>query len=297
MLSLGVLYGIILVKKGLFYMNKKISFFIISAFVCVTANAEYMALDDALRATYASCVGIDEALHDMKVRAGINTAVTGVGTVAGGAALVVGIKKKNLMNTLRDIEDNGQELQSSYNNLTIEQNVNFKPNLKSKKLGNWRTGLLAANTATNVAGAVIAAKNAHNDDLESQIAECSAAVDDLKNALVRANFDNIDTTEASAIYDACSGYKYIDYSVLKKRAKGAEISSIVGGSTSAVGIITSAVANKSDGEKEKKLDTASNVLAGGATVFTGTATVFNAMQISAIKKIADTAQLCESLLK
>ena len=71
MLSFVALCAIILAKKGLFYMNKKISFFIISAFACFAANAGYMALDDALRATYASCVGIDDALHDMKVRAGI----------------------------------------------------------------------------------------------------------------------------------------------------------------------------------------------------------------------------------
>ena len=62
--------------------------------------------------------------------------------------------------------------------------------------------------------------------------------------------------------------------------------------------ITSAVANKSTNlEQEKKLDTASNILAGGATVLTGTATVFNAMQISTIKKMAEIAQQCENLLK
>ena len=238
----------------------------------------------------------------MKVRAGISTAVTGVGTVAGGAALIVGLKKAHLMNKLPSIEDQyiDQYPQQTAEGLDIKQNKNFKPNLKSnrKKLGNWRTGLLAVNTATNVAGAVVAAKNAHNVDVEEQIKQCTSAVNDLQNAITRARFENVDISEAKAIYDACSGYKYIDYSILKKRAKGAEISSIVGGGASAVGVITSAVANKSTNlEQEKKLDTASNILAGGATVLTGTATVFNAMQISTIKKMAEIAQQCENLLK
>ena len=58
----------------------------------------------------------------------------------------------------------------------------------------------------------------------------------LKDAIVRAKYEDIDTSEANAIYDACSGYKYVDLSVLTKRAKGAEISSIIGGSAGAVGV-------------------------------------------------------------
>jgi len=256
-------------------------------------------LDTALRQSYVSCVGISDMLNDVKKLAGVNTAVTGVGTVAGGGAVIAGVAKKNLMNKLRKIEDESETDNIAYNDIAITWRTDFKPNSKSKakKLGNWRTGLLAVNTATNVAGAVIAGKNAHNEDLENRIKECSQVIDELKDAIVRAKYEDIDTSEANAIYDACSGYKYVDLSVLTKRAKGAEISSIIGGSAGAVGVITSAVANKSSGEKERKLDTASNVLAGGATVLTGTATVFNATQIAAAKKIISIAEQCEGLLK
>ena len=41
-------------------------------------KADVLPLDDALRATYTACVGIDEELSDLKKMAGINTAVTGV---------------------------------------------------------------------------------------------------------------------------------------------------------------------------------------------------------------------------
>ena len=74
-------------------MKSKVSFCILAMITCFGANAQDIELDNALRETYVNCVGIDDALHDMKVKAGINTAVTGVGTVAGGAALIVGIKK------------------------------------------------------------------------------------------------------------------------------------------------------------------------------------------------------------
>ena len=280
-------------------MPNKVVFCIVGAFACTIANAEVLDLDSALRETYTNCVGIDDALHDMKVLAGINTAVTGVGTVAGGGALIAGIKRHNILNKLRDIEDDPRHNTPTYNDIDISVRADFVPNLKSKKqkLGNWRTGLLAVNTATNVAGTVIAAKNAHNDNLDAQIKSCADSVDELKKSIMQSKMNGENVDEANAIYDACIEYKYTDLSVLKKRAKGAEISSALGGATGAVGIITSAVANKSSGEKERKLDTASNILAGGATVLTGGATVFNAMQISAVKRVADVAQRCESLLK
>ena len=275
---------------------------LLSCIVCfcgVATNVFATDLDIALQKTYVSCVGISDMLSDVKKLAGINTVVTGVGTVAGGGALVAGIKKAKLLNRLQEIEDSSPEDKVSFDDLEIQQRTDFKPNLKSraKKLGNWRTGLLAVNTATNVAGAVIAHKNANNVELEEKIVQCTDSINNLQDAIAKAKFENLDTTEAVAIYDACSEYKYVDLSVLKKRAKGAEISSVVGGGAGAVGIITSAVANNSSGEKEKNLDTVSNVLAGGATVLTGSATVFNALQISAVKKIVGVADNCESLLK
>lgn len=283
-------------------MQKITAFLILSTLSCFCANAQDIDLDNALRETYINCVGIDESMHDMKVKAGINTAVTGVGTVAGGAALVVGlIKKAHLMNKLSGIEDKylDQYPRQNSDDLNITKNPNFKPNLKSKrkKLGNWRTGLLAVNTATNIAGTAIAGTNKVDKTLAEQIDNCKSSVKLLKNEITRAKFDGVDVSEANEIASACNEFEYIDLSKIDNHAKGAEISSIVGGTAGAVGIITSAVANKSSGEKEKKLDTASNVLTGGATVFSGTATVFNATQIAAIKKVVDVAQKCESLLK
>ena len=279
----------------------------LSSIVCCTifSNAYASDLDVALQKTYMSCMGIEDMLSDMKTLAGINTAVTGVGTVAGGAALVVGIKKAQTLkelDRLRDIEENGDVIADDDDDkIVISYQKDFKPNLKAqaraKKLGNWRTGLLAVNTVTNVAGAVIASKNTENEDLENKIQSCIKSVSELQPVIMQAKMDGADVTEAQNIYRACSEYKYIDLSDVYKRAKGATVSSVVGGGTGAAGAIVSHIANNSNGEKEQKLDTVSNVLAGGATVLTGAATVFNALQISAIKKVSEVSEQCESLLR
>ena len=49
--------------------------------------------------------------------------------------------------------------------------------------------------------------------------------------------------------------------------------------------------------KEKNLNMASNILAGGTTVASGVATVFNATQIGAIKRAVTVADKCEEALK
>ena len=72
-------------------MVKKI---LCSFFVFASLNAyasDVLDLDVALQNTYRACINIDENLHELKVLAGINTAVTAVGTAAGAGA---GIKKR-----------------------------------------------------------------------------------------------------------------------------------------------------------------------------------------------------------
>lgn len=303
-------------------------------FLPVTAMAEVLSLYDALRATYTACVGIDEELSGLKTMAGINTAVTGVGTAAGIGATVTGLVKaskdeqieKLEMERLRKIvnsgindnvsngnlEDNLLAIQSYYDNhkddaqvLDIDSQID-KLTQQSKNLGNWRTGLLAGSTATNVAGAVIAGTNKVSVGLREQINSCISAVDDLQQSMMQARLNGEDISEAQSIVDVCSEYKYVDISKIDDRAKGAMISSVVGATTGLAGTITSATANtnktrndntEAGKQKEKNLNTASNVLAGFTTAASATATVFNATQISAIKKVAEVAEKCTGVLK
>jgi len=300
----------------------------------LVAGADVLSLDDALRATYTACIGIDNQLAELKKMAGINTAITGVGTGLGAGATVAGIIKystdeeaesyEKLLAQLREIQDKSdaddatvaqakafqEEFRISYN-AAVKDIEKYQAELdrltkKSKKLGNWRTGLLAGNTATNVAGAIIANKNRVDDALQSQIDGCRLAVKNLSSSIVQARVAGQDVTEAKEIYEACKEFDYIDISKINSRAKGATISSIVGATTGLTGTITSAVANtdatRNDNtaggkQKEKNLNMASNVLAGASTAASATATVFNATQIKAIKDVANVASKCTEVLQ
>ena len=303
-------------------------FFMIFPFI---ASANVLPLDDALRATYTACVGIDDELSDLKTMAGINTAITSVGTAAGVGATVTGLVKASKdkqieikLEKLREIEQKNPDLQSTNaewdnfeSDLTTElanakievekyQAEIEKLNKQSKKLGNWRTGLMAGATATNVAGAIIAGTNKVDGDLKTQIDNCIGSVKTLQNSIMQARINGEDVSEAESIASACGEYEYVDVSKINNRAKGAMISSAVGAATGLAGTITSATANSNKirdaqgdaaQQKEKNLNTAANVLAGATTVASATATVFNATQISAIKKVAAVAEKCTGVLK
>ena len=294
------------------------------------ASANMLPLDDALRATYIACVGIDDELADLKTMAGINSAVTGVRTAAGISATVTGLVKSSKdkqieqleMERLRKISESGTN--SNASNGKIEDNLlaiqsyydahkNDTPvsdidteidklTEQSKKLGNWRTGLLAGSTATNIAGAAISGTNKVSVGLKEQINSCISAVDSLQQSIIQARLNGEDITEAQSIIEACKEYEYVDLSKIDNRAKGAMISSVVGAGLGLAGTITSASANSKDvrdgdSDKEKNLNTTANVLSGVTTAASATATGFNAAQISAIKKVAEVAEKCTGVLK
>ncbi len=181
---------------------------------------------------------------------------------------------------------------------------------QSKNLGNWRTGLLATNTATNVAGTIIAAGNQVDGDLRAKIDACIESVTALRYAWNAARVDGTVDPEpiayAENVIRECGEWEYADLSAINKRARGAAISSGVGAGVGLAGTITSAMANTdktrndntdSGKSKEKSLNTASNILAGGATIASGVATVFNATQIGAIKRAVEIADKCQGALQ
>ena len=302
-------------------------FSLMIALICAPVTyADILPLNDALRSTYTACVGIDNSLSDLKKMAGINTAVTGVGTAVGASATVVGLVKASKdkevevkLEKLREIEQRNPDVEASddeWDTFSASMQTQLsaakqeiekyqaeieKLTKQSKSLGNWRTGLLAGNTATNVAGAIIAGNNKVDDDLQTQIDNCKKAVDELQRSMMQARFDGEDISEAQGIVNACKEYNYVDISPINKRAKGAMISSVVGATTGLAGTVTSAMANtdktRNDNTDAGKQKEKTNVLAGASTVASATATVFNATQISAIKKVATVAQKCTEVLK
>lgn len=293
-------------------------------------------IEEVLRNTYTACIGIEDRLQDLKKMAGINTAVTAVGTGTGIGATAVGIVKsgvdeeiqevkvrlKNLRkiseekdhtNTREDIdnykksienysEDKINTIDDRYKKIEEENEKLSELTKKSKKLGHWRTGLLATSTATGVAGAVIASNNKIDDDLDVQIKNCANSVDILRKVAAATRVSGGDVFDSKEIISACEGYKYIDITSINNKAKNAKISSIVTAATGATGTILSAVANtdsvrEEGGQKEKNLNLSSNIMSAGTAISGGVATVFNATQISLIKKTADIARACSEALR
>ena len=293
------------------------------------ANTDLAAAIENVR---TACGNISAELSDMKKMAGITTAVTGVGTVAGGVALGTGIAKANVDKEIAELEqqlaklDVGRNLETitiSATNLQNElnqyqvsiqtlskselQEQKSEAEQKSKNLGNIRTGTLATSTVANIAGAVMSGTNKVKGDLKQQIDECLASVKTLSNVRMQARISKTATDAALAraenIIRACDAWTTVDVSSINNRSKGATVSSGIGAGLGLAGTITSASANSKDirngddKQREKNLNTAANVLAGGTTTASLSATIFNATQISAIKRAATVADECEGALK
>lgn len=119
---------------------------------------------------------------------------------------------------------------------------------------------------------------------------------------VNGSADAAQLNKVETIIRECGAWEYVDLSKINKRATGAAISAGAGAAMAIAGTITSASANsnsvrndntESGKKKEKNLNAASNVLAGGTTAASAVAVVFNATQISAIKRAVQTAENCE----
>lgn len=316
-------------------MRKLVSLMVMFAVMPCFADAR---LDAAIENVRTACSGISDELSDMKTKAGINTAVTGVGTVAGGVALGTGLAKASVDKKIEAVEAEiiemdgyrlkkisvpefylqlgdllkqvkGAEGAASAIDMRREELKRLVQ--KSKNLGNWRTGTVAAAAAANIAGAVIASTNKVKGDLKSRINQCIEMTRALADARMQAHISKTaaeqELNRAERIVAACREWETVaDIDSINTKAQGAMISSGVGAGLGVAGTVTSAMANsdsvrednsESGKKKEKNLNTASNILAGGTTVASGVATVFNATQIKAIKRAASVADECEGALR
>lgn len=212
---------------------------IVGMVVCGASAADISALDVSIQNVRAACDGLSNQMGELKRMAGINTAVTGVGTLASGGATVVGIVKSNVdaqaeeiekwlerfMNQPTDTSDNPKidltgidkdtlmDMISSSEPVMVavggvekseiaakQEELNQKTQ-QSKTLGNVRTGLLATGTVSNIAGAVIAGKNRTQGGLAEMIADCVDAVRALENAKMHAHVAGTATDDDVALAD------------------------------------------------------------------------------------------------
>lgn len=212
---------------------------IVGMVACGANAADISALDVSIQNVRAACDGLSNQMGELKRMAGINTAVTGVGTLASGGATVAGIVKSNVdaqaeeiekwlerfMNQPTDTSDNpkidltgidkdtlmdmlsGSEPVmvavggTEKSEITAKQEELNQKTQQSKTLGNVRTGLLATGTVSNIAGAVIAGKNRTQGGLAEMIADCVDAVRALENAKMRAHVAGTATDDDVALAD------------------------------------------------------------------------------------------------
>ncbi len=326
-------------------MNKYIAFLLVlvAPFGAVAddANTDGDALQElygVYEAVQQFCGGISDRISSVSGVAKINTAVTAVGTVASGGALAAGIMKsqtdKKIEELQKQICERGgcdpdkvaamsdeefldivakpfvrqMELDRELQRLQQEKDA---ATAKSKKLGNWRTGLMAGGVATNIASAIVAGLNRNQSDLIQQITACNTAVDKLRVARSSAinsgvnPIENPILNEFNTTIQACGTLNVADIEKIEKRMTVVMGTSIGGAVIGAVGTGTSAAANTdkirdddtdAGKQKEKNLNTAANVSAGLATATGAVGTGFNISLITLTKKLMKTAEQCENTL-
>ncbi len=295
--------------------------------VVKSVKPEPVDMDKLLFNAREKCTGIADELREVKKMATVNTVVTGVGTVAGGVALYAGFTKKSLDKQVEELE---KQLENLSNMSDVEfmrflQNVAvYQENVaryngicakkkelvaQSKTMGNVRTGAMAANTVTAVAGTVIAGSNeTEGRSIAARITDCKRATDKLKNQMEQSRVSGDMNTydRLNSVIKECSKMYSHDLEEIYTNSKVAKVSSAINIGTGVAGTVTSAVANtdkvRNDNtaagkEKEKNLNTAANVLAGAYTIASGVSTVFNAKTIKAISDNMEFANKCEEALK
>ena len=147
---------------------------------CVNADELFDAMQ-LYQSAQTICVGVSDDISKISGVAKVNTAVNAVGAVSAGGALAVGIKKASVDEELAKLEAEAKSILGGVCETTsnceaeiIEKmsdkdfvervreplvklsEVGVKMEQASKKLGNWRTGLMAGSAATNVASAIVA---------------------------------------------------------------------------------------------------------------------------------------------
>lgn len=309
--------------------------------VAVADDARDAALEN-LYETYETvrqfCDGISDRISSVSGVSKVNTAVTAVGTATAGGALAAGIMKTQIDKQIEELQkkicERGGcdpnkvaamsdeefldivakpfirqiELDRELQRLQAEKDA---ATAKSKKLGNWRTGLLGSTTATNIASAIIAGLNRDQSDLVQQITACNTAVDKLRVARTAALNSGINPIENPMInefnttIESCGALNVADVEKIEKRMTVVMGTSIGGAVIGAVGTGTSAAANtdkiRNDDtdagkQKEKNLNIAANVSAGLATATGAVGTGFNISLITLTKKMLKSAEQCEGTL-
>ena len=298
-------------------MKKILSSFLVLMTFWATARAECM-YNNIAQELKNNCLGIHAELQNIKKYEIANVAVTGVGTLAAGGALAAGIKKKDLDKKAAELETKLKniqnmsdadfmkflkdmaaytELKTEYTNVCKQKRL-FQSNAKT--MGNLRTGLMAGNTATAIAGTIIANKNKNDSkSIKDMIQQCLTTIDNMRQQIGQTMFDceRAQYDKLKSVVQECTSMETANMDHVSKQNN---ISSVVSGvniGTGAAGTIVSALANKNTYDtKTKNLNTAANILAGTSMVASGVSTGFNVATLKSINRNLSASQECEGAL-
>lgn len=307
--------------------------FIIPISSWADVDSAIASAEEIMEATKIACSGISDEISKVSKISKANTAVTAVGTVAAGGALVAGIKKSQEEEEIdKIIEEICAKGGCTPEGVSVMSDKEFFENVlqpmaqieelqqkidMSKKLGNWRTGLMAGTIGTNLASAIMSGLNINQSDLVQHVSACNEmikAIPDIESELKKAGVNPNEHRVVKQLSSARTWCNQIDVQnieKIEKRMKGVMGTSIAGTAIGVVGVGTSAAANsdkymnienkmtlsENDKNKERALNTTANIMAG-ANVATGAVeTGLNISLITLTKKLMDQAQRCEDVLK
>ena len=285
--------------------------------------------EQVLEATRIVCSGISDEISKVSNISKANTAVTAVGTVASGGALIAGIKKSQEEKEIEELIDKicaaggcsvegvkSMSTEQFFTNVLepMSQITELQEKIeKSKKLGNWRTGLMAGTIGTNLASAIMSGININQSDLIQHISACNEMVNSVGN--IKQELRKVGANPAEYpvvkkldnVHTWCTEINTADVDKIEKRMKGVLGTSVAGTAIGVVGVGTSAAANSNkymdmqnkmnlsaaEKNKEHALNTTANIMAG-ANVATGAVeTGLNISLIKLTKKMIESAQRCE----
>lgn len=297
------------------------------------ADEPVMTAEDIFNATKTVCSGISDEIAQVAKISKINTAVTAAGTAVAGGALAVGIKKSAEEERIDEIisqmcsaggctpEGVAAMSDEEFWNKVVQpmgQIVELQKHIEnSKKLGNWRTGLMAGTIGTNVASAIISGLNKDQSELVQHITACNNAVKTAQDTYKQIK-NNTEVTQDIKIISKldnvntwCGNINTEDIEKIEKRMTGVMGTSIAGGVIGVVGTATSAAANadkyteqtkrvrlnQKETETKNALNTTANVMAGANTATGLVETGLNISLIALTKRLIAQAERCEEIFK
>lgn len=304
----------------IFIMNMRC--LILSVLMCYVtvwgARADVLQdAQDALDVARVACSGLSDDISRVSGLAVAGVATNAAGAIAGGAAVGVGAAK-----AANDKERLSQRVNISCDFQTVYE---LEPDAhlglitamsdiyteQSKKLGNWRTGLMVGAGMTHIASAVLAGINMNQSELVQHVTACNAALDHLvsvRKQLADAGinpFSNPVRGRVENVVNACEKINVADVQKIERKEKVVVGSSATGAAMAIAGVVTSASANSDkmrsaadvDGmQKFNKLNAASNALAGVSAAGSLVSTIAGAGAVKLVRQMMRDATRCAEAL-